>query len=300
MTGLLLFGVALANPKVIEIEVPAPTPAPPPPHKPPPAQSDPQNPQGDPAATADPAAGAAKSSRVIRQGPREVKGVAPPVLFGRYSVVEVTKAGETEEFHTKMEREGLAVKQDCITDRLIFDFGAGPSSQLPNLVSIADQQRCTKGGFGSYASEISVEIPAQWRLEPDGRLILSMPPVEATTSLVRVRLPAENNDLNTPSHWLGPTTRMERQKIELSVLAEPGKPPPGARRRDDPEPVVAPAVIHLVGPDVIYHLEPELDAGIFAEPLPPEIAASTHPQRPRPQRAPDPAPAEPELMPIRP
>lgn len=267
-----LLSVALAGPKVIEIKVPEPSKAPPPP---PPPTAPAQGAEGEtgelmppPPSLGSPEAAAAGGrplgGNAARRGPREVAGEAPIALSGRYEVVQVTRAGQTEDFHIKMDREGRALKQDCITDRLIFDFGEGGSS-LPGMLTLAEQQLCSKGGLGSYANELGLELPADWVVS-EGGLKLMLPPVEATARLVRVRPPADNDDLNTPSHWLGPVTKMEQSKGEFTVLAEYGRRPGQRAPKAGEAAQDRPAVVHLVGKDFVYHLEPEPNAGLFAEP----------------------------------
>lgn len=266
-----LGGVALANPKVIEIKVPEPSKAPPPP--PPPSPLPAEAPQGVDAegnaagGTPPVDAAAVQAGRsAARREPREVKGEPPQVLWGRYTVVQVTRAGETEDFRIKMDREARALKQDCITDQLVFEFGQG-AEPLPATVTIAEQQLCTKGGLGSYANELGLEMPAVWQAD-GGALKLSLPPVEATATLVRVRPPTDNDDLNTPSHWMGPVTEVERGRADFQVLAEYGKPRPGAKSKAQQAEPARPAVVHLVAKDVVYHLEPEPDGGLFYVPSP--------------------------------
>lgn len=289
---VVLSSSALANPKVIEILVPEPTP-------PPPAPSPPVS--GDltgstPAEAAPNAAtegGTPPIARpIVRRGPREVLGSPPAFLQGRYEVVQVTRGQETEDFHIKMDREGRALEQDCITDRYLFDFGTGDlGAALPSQISVALQQRCTKGGLGSYANELSIDVPATWRVEPDGRLVMALPPVEATAMLVRVRPPLESDDINTPSHWVGPVTRIEQRRIEFSVVAEAAKAPTGRRPKPtDPPVVLPPAVVHLVGKELTYHLEPEPALGLFLDPIPDNLAKG---DVPTPK-------VEPELLPLRP
>jgi hypothetical protein len=267
--ALLAVG-ALANPKVIELQVPEPSKAPPLP--PPPSAPGAVAPDGTPVeGMVEGTAAAAQGGRapsVARREPREAKGEAPQALWGRYTVVQVTREGETEDFRIKMDREDRALKQDCITDQLVFDFGEGAvnAGQLPTVISLAEQQLCTKGGFGTYANELSLEMPATWVTEGGG-VQLTLPPVDATATLVRVRPPSDNDDLNTPSHWLGPVTRMERPRAEFKVLAEYGAKPRGKAGEAEPH---RPAVVHLVGRDMVYHLEPELGGGLFYVPPPVE------------------------------
>jgi hypothetical protein len=259
---LLLLAVgALATPKVIELQIPEPSKAPPlpPPPSAPPAPGTPAA-EGTTPAGGTPTEGGVRPASVARREPREAKGEAPQALWGRYAVVQVTREGETEDFRIKMDREDRALKQDCITDQLLFDFGEG-TGQLPATVSLAEQQLCVKGGFGTYANELSLEVPATWQTE-GGAVQLVLPPIEATATLVRVRPPSDNDDLNTPSHWLGPVTKVERTRAEYKVLAEYGAKPRG-KAAEAPQ---RPAVVHLVGRDMVYHLEPEPDGGLFYVP----------------------------------
>jgi hypothetical protein len=257
---------ALANPKVIELQVPEPSKAPPPP--PPPSAPRPGAPEGtmpDATTPAVPAEGGRAPVSAARREAREAKGEAPQALWGRYTVVQITRGGETEDFRIKMDREGRALKQDCITDQVVFDFGelAASAGQLPAVVSLAEQQLCSKGGFGTYANELSLEVPAAWQTDGTG-VQLTLPPVSATGVLVRVRPPSDNDDLNTPSHWLGPMTKMERPRAEFKVLAEYGAKPRAAKAGEAER--QRPAVLHLVGRDTVFHLEPEPDGGLFSVP----------------------------------
>jgi hypothetical protein len=245
-----------APPRVIEIDVPEPTRPPPPP--PPPVAP---NQAGEisvlPDGTVVTASVGAPGGRGVRRGVRGVKGKAPAVLAGRYEIVQVTTDGETEDYRLKMEREGKALDQDCITVRRVFDFGGGESPGLPDAVGISEQQECYKGGLGFYSNELWVILPATWtRVEREGEeevgLALQLPSVEARATLVRVRQP-ERDDLKTPPHWLGPESKIDRERSRYELIAEmpPGNRPGG------------PAAIHLIDQNVVYHLEPEPEEGPF-------------------------------------
>ncbi|MEZ4236276.1 MAG: hypothetical protein R3F59_08970 [Myxococcota bacterium] len=245
-----------AQPRVIEIDVPEPTRPPPPPPPPPGPDGQPAPGTVLPDGTVVPPAA---PSRPFRRGPREVKGEAPTALSGRYEVVQLTIDGETEDYRLKMEREGKALDADCITVRRVFDFGPPGEGQqgLPAEVGLSEQQECYKGGLGAYANELWVLMPATWsQVAPEEGaspgLALELPPVEATATLVRVREP-EKEDLNTPPHWLGPQSKLEQEKTRWQIVAEP----PASRKE------TLPAAIHLVGPHVTYHLEPEPPDGPF-------------------------------------
>jgi hypothetical protein len=286
-TALVVCGVqAIANPpKVIEIRVPEPTPPPPPP--PPTPQI---GPDGQPIPTPPPAPAYHPVREGVRREAREVAGVPPTYLYGRYHVVEVTEEGETEDYVIKMRREGRALEQDCITKRLVFDFGPA-AGELPTVLQVAEQQECRKGGLGVYASELALALPSTWAREPVGpddddgkagkgdkargwkaadepreRVKLSLPSVQATASLVRVRKPAAG-DLHTPSHWLGPESKVERRRIEYKVVAEFPPPAPARKRKAEeaePPPPMALAV-HLLHAGVVWHLEPEPADGPFVK-----------------------------------
>ncbi|MEQ1569127.1 MAG: hypothetical protein ABMA64_26060 [Myxococcota bacterium] len=161
--------------------------------------------------------------------------------------------GVTEYYGIKMEREGKALAQDCVTVRLVFDFGADPG--LPALLQIAEQQQCQKGGLGVYASELALALPATWTTGESTRL--SLPEMEARAMLVRVRKP-EGDELHTPSHWLGPENRTKRAAVEYAVVAEHGPPPRPVKGATEPSPEAPIVAIHLVGGDgSVLHLEPE-------------------------------------------
>ena len=259
-----------APPRVIEIDVPEPT-RPPPPPPPPGGPVDPaEQPTILPDGTVVPASATpGAGGRTIRREARKVQGEAPAMLSGRYAIVQVTTDGETEDYRLKMEREGKALDQDCVTVRRVFDFGPGDVPGLPAEIGISEQQECHKGGLGRYANELWVLMPATWsRLDGTAEggksaLALDLPPVEATATLVRVRRPARE-DLKTPPHWLGPESRLEQAKTRYELVAE--LPPAGRRRATGPdgqELPPGPTAIHLVGPNVVYHLEPEPADGTF-------------------------------------
>jgi hypothetical protein len=241
-----------APPKVIEIDVPEPT-RPPPPPPAPVAPAQPGEPTVLPDGTVVPAS-MSGVGRSVRREARKVAGNAPAMLAGRYEIVQVTTDGETEDYRLKMEREGKALEQDCITVRRVFDFGPGEPPGLPDALGISEQQECYKGGLGSYANELWVILPTTWkRVEGDEPgLALELPPVEARASLVRVKQPTRD-DLKTPSHWLGPESKIDREGTRYELLAEmpPGNRPGG------------PVAIHLIEQNVVYHLEPEPADGPF-------------------------------------
>jgi hypothetical protein len=248
--------LALASPpRVVEIKVPEPTK--PPPLPPPPAPT--IGPNGEVIPAPEPASHVAVE-RVrpgVRREVRKVEGEAPTTLWGRYDVVEVTENDETEDFVIKMEREGKALDQDCITTRRVFDFGPS-NGTLPPVLQVAEQERCSKGGLGVYDSEIALAMTATWG-QGENAATLEMPAVVATASLVRVRKP-DKDDLHTPSHWLGPETRVDRPITKFRVVAEI----PKARRPTDPPP--AATAIHLVAEDgTVWHLEPEPPDSPFAK-----------------------------------
>jgi hypothetical protein len=200
---------------------------------------------------------ASASSSAVRQGvrrvPREVTGESPATLWGRYQVVEITEAGETEDFVVKMERAGKAIDKDCIVVRMVFDFGPASNPGLPNVLLVSEQSVCTKGGLGTYANELAVALPATWASAADGSLTMSLPPVEGTASLVRLRKPEPEN-LHSPPHWQGPETKVDRPETKFQVVAEL------PRRKEAGQ---APAVVHLKSGNVVYHLEPEPADGPF-------------------------------------
>lgn len=240
---------AQSNPKVIEIQIPEPTPPPPPP---PPAPVVP----GDPAATAPTDGVMASAVTATRQGvrrvPREVVGETPATLWGRYQVVEVTEGGETENFAVKMERAGKALDKDCIVVRLVFDFGPASDSGLPNVLLVSEQSTCKKGGLGTYANELAVALPATWS-STDAGLTMTLPPVDGTASLVRMRKPEPEN-LHSPPHWQGPEAKIDRPETQFVVIAEfPKKKAAGQ----------PPTVVHLRSGNTVYHLEPEPADGPF-------------------------------------
>ena len=250
---------AQSNPKVIEIQIPDPTPPPLPP-APAPTTAPAPNPYGEPAGAEPgvaPADGLVASAvgtprNATRRAVREVAGETPATLWGRYRVVDLTEGGETEDFATKMQRAGNALDQDCIVERLVFDFGPATDPGLPNVLLLSEQSLCKKGGLGTYANELAVALPATWSAS-EGGLVMTLPPVDGTASLVRLRKPEADN-LHTPPHWQGPEIRINRPETKFVVLAEfPKKKPVG-------QPAT---VVHLRAGNVVYHLEPEPADGPF-------------------------------------
>lgn len=248
---------AQSNPKVIEIQIPEPTAPPPPP--PPPPSGAPSN-EGNPydGAPADAGSDGRLASAVgaprsgVRRGIREMTGETPATLWGRYRVVQITEGGETDDFGVKMQRAGNALDQDCIVERLVFDFGPATDPGLPNVLLLSEQSLCKKGGLGTYANELAVALPATWSSSEAG-LTMTLPPVDGTASLVRLRKPGVEN-LHTPPHWQGPEVEIERPETKFLVLAEfPKKKTVG-------QPAT---VVHLRNGTVVYHLEPELADGPF-------------------------------------
>lgn len=237
----LLGAPALAqstHPRVFEIPDPEAVPEPelPPEEAPPPMP--------DAAATPLPVA----TATAVRRGPREVQGDAPSALSGRWSVVQVTEAGQTDDFRIKMERAGRALQSDCITVRMIFDFGGGAG--LPERVTIAEQQECRKGGLGTYANEIALTVPARWSVGEGGAKV-ALPEAVATAELTRLKRP-DDGDMRTPSQWLSSETKLSRQAGEVGVRVE-------TRGRAG-----APSAVHLLMGDLVYHLEPEAAGSPFA------------------------------------
>lgn len=250
-----------APPRVIEIQVPDPTPVPA--RAPPQVELGPDGQPLPPGATGAGGGAGGHGGRPTRSEPREVKGDPPATLWGRYEIVQVTADGETEDFKVKMDREGKALELDCITVRRVFDFGPlAPSPGLPAAVMVSEQQECRKGGLGKYANELTVVLPAAWS-SSDGGLVLTLPPVQATASLVRVRKPSPE-DLHAPPHWLGPKSVVDRDKTEYQVRAELPPARPKKKKADEAEETGdPPLVVHLVAPDATYHLEPEPPDGPF-------------------------------------
>jgi hypothetical protein len=250
--------------KVIELRVPEPTQMPPLPPSPTAAPAD--DPTAATATAPAAARGAARPKAAVTLRP--VTGISPSTLWGRYMVVQVTEGGETVSYAEKMARASMALQADCTTVGLVFDFGA-PNPGLPQQVQIAEYRHCTKGGLGTYASELALALPATFDPTPGG-LSLKLPAVKALGSLVRVRTPTEQ-DLSTPSHWMGPQVTMQRPEVQYTVVAEFDPPKKGAAPGDPATPA---RVVHLVSgggaaelgsPQIVLHLEPELDASAWMQ-----------------------------------
>jgi hypothetical protein len=216
------------------------------------AAPDPQAP--DPQAPAQPVATAsvANTSRRV-QGVRKADGDAPANVFGRYHVAEITEAGETEDFRTKMDRAGRALEDDCIVVKMAFDFGPAPAEgatgHRPRSVHLAQAERCERGGLGTYAQELAVEVPATWAAA-DGAVTLALPAVTLLSDYVRLRLPADG-DMRTPSQWLAPDASVELVETTWRIVAEPA-----GRRGELP-------VLHLSDGKVVMHLEADPGDGPF-------------------------------------
>lgn len=268
MIRSLLFAVAAqAEPaKIIELRVPEPTEMPPLPPPPSPVQAGPDGAPGEVPASGEPRGRPRPRSQTYT---REVTGISPTSLWGRYQVFEVTEGGETESFASMMERSSMALQADCVTVGMVLDFGK-QGTGWPQQLQIAEYRHCTKGGLGTYASELALAIPATFESTPAG-LQLDLPAVKAFGALVRVR-PPSTDDLSTPSHWMGPKVEMSRGETRYTVIAE------YARNAKETDPAV---VLHLVSgasastapgsPQVVLHLVPVGDPNAWMH----EAAAPT-------------------------
>ncbi len=174
------------------------------------------------------------------------------IFSGTYRVARITTNGETEDYAEKMARAGRALDEDCITKRLVFDFGPdapeGATQHRPGSVAVHLQQECKRGGLGVYRSELSVEVTATWANVDDGGVTLSTAKVEAASGYTRLREPAEG-DMRAPPHWLGPEQNIKRDAT--TYVVEVDKP---RRRRDRPS-------VRLVDEGTTLHLEPIDGAG---------------------------------------
>lgn len=180
--------------------------------------------------------------RITRDAPRPVQGDAPIDLYGRYSVVEVTVAGVTEDFVNKMERAGRALNEDCVVVRQIFDFGPPPEAMggyRPREVEVVQIRECDVGGLGKYAEEVAMILPARWT-EGEGSVTLSLPAATVLADFVRVDVPRD--DKKMAAQWLAPEARVQRGETSYAVISEPG------RRGELP-------VLHLTTSEQVFHLE---------------------------------------------
>lgn len=228
--------VAIADPpKVIEVQLPPEEPT---------ADMDPVTPTVEvPVEAAD---GRRGDGRHARREQRKMNGEAPTALFGVWQVVQVTELGETEDYRIKMERAGKALDEDCIITDTWFDFGPPPTEPgLPAEVTVTQVQRCEKGGLGTFSSETSLTTGAKWS-SGEGTEV-ELPAVRADQQLIRLRVAEEAG--RTPSNWVGPELRVDRDSVKYRVLAEY----PPRRKGEGGRPVA----VHLkTGNGVVWHLEP--------------------------------------------
>jgi hypothetical protein len=250
LAAIFLASVALAQdpprPRQTHVEVPDPLAE----EEPAPAPAATEAPPTDPAAPAPaPAHGAGGPPR---RDQRVANGEAPKALSGKYTVVQLTEGGETEDFRMKMDRAGRAVHQDCITVSLVFDFGKPGGATLPGRIRLVERQECYKGGLGRYLNELTLDLPVAWS-QADGAAILTVPEIRATAGLVRLRRP-EGDGLGTAPQWLGPETKVDRAQTAYAVLAETARGRKGE--------IMA---LHMTAGHQVLHLEPQAEGGPFGD-----------------------------------
>jgi len=185
--------------------------------------------------------------RIARKVPRTVSGGSPAYLHGRYSVVEVTEGGMTEDYGNKMERAGRALDEDCIVTHTRFDFGELPDGvgerHRPRTVAITRIQECTVGGLGKYAEVLTMVLDVTYT-EGDDDVLLTLPAAKVVSDYVRLVKPDEG-DMPTPPQWLAPATTIDQTVQRWFLKAEP------ARRGALP-------VLHLISEHgAVWHLEPD-------------------------------------------